>query len=152
MVYKIKSSKVGNVQLTKDERKRTFYLPVENVVYVPSTFGVKEQKNISKKEMENRVNEVRSFLSTKFGGYTSVKATGGFILKNGKIVKEDVVKVSSFSTKKDFNKNEPELINQIGKWGNKWKQESVSYENEGDLFIIKPEEKKKGKISKNRNI
>lgn len=143
MTYKIKSSKVGKIKLTSEEKKRTFYLPVENTIYVPSTYGIEEQKNISKKDMGKRVDEVRAYLSNKFGGYTSVKSTGGFVLKNGKLVREDVVKVSSFSTKKDFNKNEPALINQIGRWGNKWKQESISYENEGDLFIIQPPKSKK---------
>lgn len=138
MAYKIKSKKVGKIKLTAEERKRTFYLPVENAIYVPSTYGVKDQKKISDKEMEKRVNEVRTYLSKKFGGYTSVEATGGFVLKDGKLVKERVVKVTAFSTKREFNKDEPELINQVGRWGNKWKQESISYENEGDLFIIRP--------------
>jgi hypothetical protein len=142
MPYKLKSKKVGNVKLTSEERKRTLYLPVENTIYVPSTYGVEEQKKISNEKMDKRVDEVRSYLSDKFGGYTSVKATGGYVLKDGKIVKEKVVKVTSYSTKKDFNKNEPELINQVGRWGNEWKQESISYENEGDLFIIKPPIKK----------
>jgi hypothetical protein len=142
MVYNLKSKKLGNVKLTAEERKRTFYLPIENTVYVPQTYGIEEQKKISDEEMEKRVDETRDYLSNKFGGYTSVKATGGYVLKDGRLVKERVVKVTSFSTKKDFNKNEPELINQIGRWGNKWKQESISYENEGDLFIIKPPIKK----------
>jgi hypothetical protein len=151
MTFSVKSSKqknrnsflVGKIKLTKEERKRTFYLPIENTIYVPSTYGVKDQKKISNKEMNKRVNEVRSYLSNKFGGYTSVDATGGYVLKDGKLVKEKVVKVTSFSTKKDFNKNEPELINQVGEWGNSWKQESISYENEGDLFIIQPKKIKK---------
>ena len=54
MVYSIKSSKIGHLKLTKDERKRTFYLPIENTIYVPSTYGVKEQKKISNKEMKKR--------------------------------------------------------------------------------------------------
>jgi hypothetical protein len=65
------------------------------------------------------------------------------VLKNNKLVKERVVKVTSFSTKREFNKDEPELINQVGRWGNKWGQESISYENEGDLFIIRPPKKKR---------
>jgi hypothetical protein len=140
MAYKIKNKrqKIGKVYFTKEQAKRTFFLPVENVVYIPSTYGVKNQKRITKKEMDKRVEEVRSFLFKKFGGYTTAKATGGYTLKNGKMIREPVIKVTSFSTKKDFNKNEPALITQIGKWGNKWKQESISYENEGDLFIISP--------------
>jgi hypothetical protein len=143
MAYKVKCKKIGKVCLTREERKRVFYLPIENVIYVPSTYGVKKQRVISDKEMEKRVNETRTYLSKKFGGYTSVEATGGFVLKNNKLVKERVVKVTSFSTKREFNKDEPELINQVGRWGNKWGQESISYENEGDLFIIRPPKKKR---------
>jgi hypothetical protein len=143
MAYRIKRKKVGRIKLTAEERKRVFYLPIENVIYVPSTYGIKKQKAISDKEMERRVNDTRTYLSKKFGGYTSVEATGGFVLKNGKLIKERVVKVTSFSTKRKFNKDEPELINQVGKWGNKWGQESISYENEGDLFIIRPPKKKR---------
>lgn len=138
MTYKIPRKKLGKIKLTAEQRKRTFHLPVQNVIYVPSTYGIKEQKNISDKEMNKRVNEVRTYLSNNFGGYTSVKATGGYVLKDGKLVKEKVVKVTSFSTKKDFEKNENKLVGQIGKWGKKWKQESISYENEGDLYIIEP--------------
>ena len=143
MAYKIKSKKLGKIKLTADERKRVLYLPIENIIYVPSTYGIKDQKKISDKEMQKRVDETRKYLADKFGGYTSAEATGGFVLKNGKLVKERVVKVTSFSTKNEFNKDEPELINQVGRWGNKWKQESISYENEGDLFIIKPPKEKK---------
>ena len=66
------------------------------------------------------------------------KATGGFVLKDGKLVKEKVVRVTSFATKKSFDKNRSKVIKQVGAWGNKWKQEAVSYEHEGDLFIITP--------------
>ncbi|KKM75920.1 hypothetical protein LCGC14_1385370 [marine sediment metagenome] len=130
--------KVGNLEVTKEQKKRIFHLPVEQAVIVPSTSGVKTQKRISKKQMTKRVNNVRRFLSKKFGGFTDVKATGGFVLRNNRLVKERVVKVTSFSTKKAFRKNRGDVVKQVGRWGNKWKQESVSYENEGDLFIVEP--------------
>ena len=130
--------KVGNLKLTENQKKRTFHLPVEQAVIVPSTSGVNSQSNISKSQLDTRVNNVRRFLSDKFGGYTSVKATGGFVLKDGKLVKEKVVRVTSFATKKSFDKNRSKVIKQVGAWGNKWKQEAVSYEHEGDLFIITP--------------
>ncbi len=155
MVFKIKKRKektfkVGEIKLTKDQKKRTFHLPVEQAVIVPSTSGVKEQRKISNKEMTGRVNNVRRFLAKRFGGFTDVTARGGFILKDGKIVKEKVVVVRAFATKKDFKDHQPELVKQVGKWGNSWKQESVSYENEGDLFIIEPpkESKSKPKVMK----
>jgi len=127
--------------LNKKRKGRTFYLPVEQAIVVPSTSGVKLQKRISRPTLSRRVNTVRRFLSDKFGGYTSVKATGGFILKNGRLIKEKVVKVTSFGTKKDFRKNKEKLFNQIDKWGRGWKQESIGYEHEGDLYLIAPPKK-----------
>jgi hypothetical protein len=129
--------------LTKEEQGRVTYLPVENAIYVPSTSGVKTQRKISKSEMNGRINETRKYLSKKFGGFTSAEETGGYVLKNGKLVKERVVKVTAYSTENDFNKEEPDVLSKVGKWGNKWKQESISYENEGDLFIIQPPKEKK---------
>ena len=143
----IKMVKVGNLRLTKAQKKRIFHLPIKQTVIVPSTSGIISQKTISKTQMNIRVNDVRRFLSKNFGGYTSVKATGGFILlKNGKLVKEKVVKVTSFSTKGNFKQFRPIVIKQIGIWGNKWKQESIGYEYEGDLFIITPPKTKTAKI------
>lgn len=138
--------KIGKINLTSEQRKRTFHLPIEQAIIVPSTSGIKAQKKLTKADLNIRVNNVRRFLSKRFGGYTSVKATGGFVLRDGNLVKERVVKVTSFSTKKDFKKHGSEVISQVGRWGRKWKQESVSYENEGDLFIIEPS--KKGSMKK----
>ena len=130
--------RVGNITLTEDQKKRTFHLPVEQAVIVPSTSGVKNQTKISDARLNNRVNNVRRFMATRFGGFTDVKETGGFVLRNGKLVKERVVKVTGFATKEAFRKRQPEVIKQVGAWGKKWKQESVGYEHEGDLFIIEP--------------
>jgi len=110
-------------------------LPIEQVVYVPSTN--KQQKAISQQETARRVAEVKRFLSQKFGGYTSEKVEGGY--KMGKhLVKEKIVKVTSFATKQAFNKNKSKLVKQLRIWGKKWKQDSIGYEHEGDLFYIKP--------------
>jgi hypothetical protein len=47
------------------------------VVYVPSTQDV--DKVISVDEMVNRVNEVKEYLGSKFGGYSSIDKLGGFV-------------------------------------------------------------------------
>lgn len=140
--------KVGKVNLTSEQRKRTFHLPIEQAIIVPSTSGIRSQKKISKVQLRNRVNKVRRFMSKRFGGFTDVKAVGGFILRDGKIVRERVIKVTSFATKKDFKKHEPQVIRQVGKWGKNWKQQSVSYENEGDLFIIEPPKRGSPRVMK----
>ena len=138
--------KVGRLNLTSDQRKRTFHLPVKQIVIVPSTSGIKAQRKISKAQLNIRVNNVRRFLSKRFGGYIDIKATGGYVLRNGRLVKERVMKITSFATKDAFKKHKSEVIRQIGSWGKKWKQESVAYEHEGDLFIIEPPKKGSPKI------
>ncbi len=143
-------AKVGNLKLTEEQRKRTFHLPIEQAIIVPSTSGIKTQRKISKAKLNKRVNNVRRFLSNRFGGYTSVKTIGGFVLKDGKLVKERAVKVTAFATRKDFKKNRGEVIKQIGSWGRKWQQESVGFEHEGDLFIIEPP--KRGAVKVMRKV
>ena len=140
--------KLGTLNLTPQQRKRIFHLPIKQSIIVPSTSGIKTQKKISKAKLNRRVNKVRKFMSRRFGGFTDVKAVGGFILKNGKLVKERVVKVTTFATKKDFKKHKASIIRQAGKWGKTWKQESIGYENEGDLFIIEPQKKGFSKVMK----
>ncbi len=140
--------KVGKINLTSEQRRRTFHLPIKQSVIVPSTSGLKAQRKISQRQLKLRVDNVRKFMSKRFGGFTDIKATGGFVLRNGRLVKERVFKVISFSTKKDFKKHKPEVIKQIGRWGNKWKQESISYENEGDLFIIEPPKRGSPRVMK----
>lgn len=111
-------------------------LPMEQVVYVPSTN--KQQHQISPQEMAKRVVEVKRFLSAKYGGFTSVKGEGGYALQNkqNKIIQEGVVKVTSFATKQKFLQNKVKLISQLRNWGNKWGQESMGLEVEGDLKYV----------------
>jgi hypothetical protein len=132
--------------LTPELKKRTFSLPIEQTVYVPSTSGVQEQKTIPKKQFSKRVEDVRRYLSSRFGGYTSVEGVGGWLDTSkkgkGRVIKEDVVKVTSFSTRPAYRKYNKELIQQIGIWDKQWKQASVGYEQEGDLFYIGPPKKR----------
>jgi len=142
--------KVGNLKLTEKQKRRTFHLPIEQAVIVPSTSGVRSQKKISQAQLKTRVNNVRRFLSNRFGGYTSVKAVGGFVLKDGKLVKEKAVKVTAFASKEDFKKKRSQVIKQVGIWGKRWKQEAISYEHEGDLFLIRPPIKRRFTPSQRR--
>lgn len=112
-----------------------YHLPIETAVYVPST--TKGQKRVSPKVMQRRVEEVRKNLSRKYGGYTSVSAVGGYVMKSGRLVKEPVVKVTAFAKKKDFTKYKPAMRKQLRKWNKKWNQESMGYEYEGDLYYVK---------------
>jgi len=114
----------------------------ETAIYIPSTEGIKNQKIISNTAFKRRVRNVRRYLSV-FGGYTSVKTMGGYVLKGGKVVRERGVKVTAFADRNVFKKNKTKLINKASEWRKKWKQDSVGLEYEGDLYFIGSPRKKK---------
>ena len=122
-------------------RDKMFELPLEMVVYVPSTQDV--NKVISVDEMDSRVDEVKNYLATKFGGYTSSDKIGGFVDSNGILVNEEIVQVVAFSTKEAFEENRNQLIEQLAKWGKEWGQEAIGFEYEGDLLYV-PQQLKRG--------
>lgn len=137
---KVKKDRKGHSYIIKPAR--IIKLPIEQDVIVPETKGINSQKRISRKERNRRVKEVRKYLASRYGGYTSVKATGGYVLnKNGKLVKEPVEEVISFASEEDYKLHKKETKKQIFEWGNEWGQESVSYIKDGHLYLYEPEQK-----------
>jgi hypothetical protein len=134
------------LNLTPAQRKKTFHLKVEQAVLVPSTKS--GDKPVSKAVMQKRVANVRKYLSKKFGGYTSVKGVGGYYSDDKKkIIKEKVVKVTSFATPQSFKKNKDALLVKLSQLSKKWGQESMGYEHEGDLYYVSRGLKRKRRIS-----
>jgi hypothetical protein len=114
--------------------EKMFHLPIEVAVYVPSTQDV--DKVVSKSEMKSRVDEVKKFLASLFGGFSSAPVEGGFLASDGKVVKEDVEKVVSFAPREDFEKNKEALVRQASEWASRWGQEAIGLEHEGDLYYV----------------
>ncbi len=115
---------------------RSNRLPVQFSVVVPST---RLDKKVTAKVFRKRVDDEKRFLSRKFGGDTSVKATGGFVLRKGKrdvLIKEKVSIVESSMTPKKFNENRQSLGKHIVTVKRKWQQNSVLYKIEGETFIF----------------
>jgi archaellum component FlaF (FlaF/FlaG flagellin family) len=110
------------------------HLPVEMAVYVPSTKDA--NKTIPKKEFEERINIVREYLASLFGGFSSSDIIGGYVFNSNELITENISKVIAFATKDSFNKNKSKLIKQIAKWAKEWSQEAIGFELEGDLFYI----------------
>jgi len=114
--------------------EKMFHLPIEVSVYVPSTQDV--DKVVSKSEMKLRVDEVKKYLATLFGGFSSSSVEGGFLASDGKVVKENVERVVSFAPKADFEKNKEALVQKASEWATKWGQEAIGLEHEGDLYYV----------------
>ena len=133
------------LRFTKRDRKnlKIEHYPIEQAVLVPST--IHGDKRISIAQRKRRIREVKKYLSNKFGGFTSVSAEGGYYSdKKNRIIQEPVTVVTSFSKKSKYDKNVAELKRQLRRWGKKWKQETIGYSHEGDLYYIG------GKITKKR--
>lgn len=114
--------------------EKMFHLPIEVSVYVPSTQDV--DKVVSKSEMKLRVDEVKKYLATLFGGFSSSSVEGGFLASDGKVVKENVERVVSFAPKGEFEKNKEALVQKASEWATKWGQEAIGLEHEGDLYYV----------------
>ena len=115
-------------------RKGIFHLPIRTGIIVPSTSNT--DKRISKEAFDKRVEETRQFLSNANGGFTSVRSVGGFTDSKGNLVKEDVVVVESYATKKDFIRNRPKVRKFLKMKGKEWSQEAMGYEHEHDLYYV----------------
>lgn len=130
-----------NLKLTKKQSRGVFHLPIEQAVYVPSTYN--KDKKIPSKQYKKRINEVRNYLASKYGGYSSVRIIGGYQLGKS-LVKESATKVVAFATERDYKDHKAELMNKLRIWGKKWGQHSMGYEYEGDLYYF-PKQKKRRK-------
>jgi len=127
------------------ELSKEFKFDKNFVIYVPSTSNVGD--TISKAELDKRVNEVERFVANKFGGYTETETDGGYKSTTGKIIEEDIVKVSVFAKANDWKKNEKSVISKVRRWAKKWGQEAIGFEYEGDLYYVSD-----SKIMKNGGV
>jgi hypothetical protein len=132
--------KGGNIEKSIKQRlSKSFELPLQMAVYVPSTKD--KNVNVTKKEMDERVLEVKSFLANLFGGFNSVKVEGGFESSDKGLIEEDAVRVVAFANQEGFEVKFEKLVSQIKNWCREWSQESIGLEFENDLFYIESDSK-----------
>jgi hypothetical protein len=117
---------------------KTFHLPLETEIYVPST--TEKSKIISDEEFANRIRETQKYFSKLFGGFSKVNIEGGFVTSEGKVVKERIAKVTVYSTTDSMKANENKVKEWLVKKQKDWKQESIGYGVEGDLYYIEGDE------------
>lgn len=120
--------------VSDEQAKNISHLPFEFAVYIPSTQDVSGE--ISKEDLNRRVEKVKKYLSDKFGGFSSSNVEGGYVTKEEQLIEEKIVKVTAFSTKKAFDKNKNELLAQLSSWAKEWGQEAIGLEFEGDLMYV----------------
>ena len=106
---------------------------IRTAILVPSTQHGNQK--IGKIEHQKRIEETRKFLAQKYGGYTSVNATGGYIDSNGKLVKEPVAEVVAYTNQEGFDKNHAAVEHYLSAKRGEWTQESIGYEYDKNAHL-----------------
>lgn len=110
-----------------------FNLPIQTVTLIPSTTA--KSKPITAKQLARRVAYARRQLSQFYGGYTSIKGTGGYP-EGRRIIREKIVRIAAFAKRSDFKKNKSKWVSWTKDLATRWKQDSMGIIIENDLKYV----------------
>lgn len=113
--------------------KGLVHLPLECVVYVPSTQG---DRVISPEEFAERRDQTADLLSALFGGCRETLATGRYRSKEGEMISEEVAVLTGFGDADDFERKRKEFLAWLIDKRDEWGQEALGFEFEGDLWYL----------------
>lgn len=129
----VKKNKTKPKKFSVKSVSKAFKLPIQTGTLVPSTLF---DKTISPAAFRKRINETRRMLSQLFGGYTSVNATGGFVAKDKRLIREKVAMVVAYAERAKFRKNKSTWLKWVRAKKKEWKQEAIGIIIENDMFWI----------------
>ena len=109
------------------------HLPLECVVYVPST---QNSVSIDATEFAARRDEAADLLVSLFGGCRESLATGRYRADDGSIVSEDVAILTGFGDADDYERKRQEFLRWLIEKRDAWEQEALGFEFEGDLWYL----------------
>ncbi len=109
------------------------HLPLECVVYVPSTQG---DRVIEASEFAHRRAETAALLVTLFGGCRETMGIGRYRSLDGEIVAEEVAVLTGFGDAEDFERKRKEFLAWLIDKRDEWGQEALGFEFEGDLWYL----------------
>ena len=113
--------------------KGIVHLPLECVVYVPSTQG---DDPIGEEEFAGRRSETAAMLVGLFGGCRETIGTGQYRSRDGEIVAERVAVLTGFGDADDYERKRRELLEWLLDKRDEWGQEAMGFEFEGDLWYL----------------
>lgn len=113
--------------------KRITHLPLECVVYIPSTQG---ERTIEPEEFGRRRDEAADVLSSLFGGCRETLATGRYRAKDGTMVAEEVAVLTGFGDAEDYERKRRQFLAWLIEKRDEWGQEALGFEFEGDLWYL----------------
>ena len=114
-------------------KEESIEAPYEVKVYVPSTAI---DKPVTEREFRKRITETQEFLSTLFGGFTTLQAKGGYMSDVEGLITEPVVVVATWAGRQDYEKQLERLEDFLRAKRTDWQQEVIGFEFENDFFMF----------------
>jgi hypothetical protein len=111
-----------------------FHLPIECVVYVPSTTA--KSSPIGDEEFRGRVDETAGVLVDLFGGCRESTARGRYRDHDGNLIVEQVAVVTGYGKVEDYTGKRQRFLEWLVDAKARWGQESIGFEFEGDLWYL----------------
>jgi hypothetical protein len=109
-------------------------LPNELTLYIP--LFDENGKPATDNEIQNRIDDVKSFLQNHFGEFVIQDLASSYIDREGKLVMQKNIQISSYPSDEEFLAHKNILINQISLWARDWGQEFMVLEFEDEMFYI----------------
>jgi len=109
-------------------------LPNELTIFVP--LFDENDKPATDNEIESRVDDVKSFMKNHFGEIVIQDLASSYIDREGNLVMQKNIQISSYPSDEEFKAHKNILINQISLWARDWGQEYMVLEYEDNMFYI----------------
>lgn len=116
------------------EAKTLDGLPNELTIFVP--LFDENDKPATDNEIESRVDDVTSFMKNHFGEIVIQDLASSYIDREGNLVMQKNIQISSYPSDEEFKAHKNILINQISLWARDWGQEYMVLEYEDEMFYI----------------
>jgi hypothetical protein len=109
-------------------------LPNELTIFVP-LFDANGNP-ASDNEIENRVDDVKDFLTRNFGEFIVQNLGSSYIDREGNLVMRKTIQITAYPSDEEFKYVKGQLINQLSLWASEWGQDFIILEYEEDMFFI----------------
>jgi hypothetical protein len=131
--FEIDEEWVGSLPFEKIP-KGAMHLPIECVVYVPSTTA--ESTPISDEDFRARVEETAVALVDLFGGCRESSARGRYRDQDGNLIVEEVAVLTGYGEADDYSAKRQQFLEWLIDKKADWGQEAIGFEFEGDLWYL----------------
>lgn len=106
-------------------------LPVQVSLVVPSSVG---EDQVDREVFEERVENTKKWFSERFGGDTTTRGDGDYVMDD-ELIEEPVAIVESSTSIEKYKQKAEELAKFIRTRRQVWGQDTIAYKIEGRVFI-----------------